>query len=216
MNQKIPAVVTTFGFRLLPKRIFEGGSGVKKVFRRTNVDRHFSLRKRIMAANSDIFFMGITLHKLRNFAGHLEERARSGVNVRLLVPDPFEGWLIEAIDDLLEMNGKYLSELSNFFRTFYPVWNNTREKIKIRAYSKIPTFSAMMFDGDEGNIEIYMHGWETKDRIMMELDFSNSAKDIKDNLNKIWRESKELESAEDFTTRISAANDHTHNLVSNL
>jgi hypothetical protein len=212
MNQKLPAVVASIGSKLDLKRVVKGRTGIIKVFRRSVSEKHYSIERRILEAQSDIFFMGLSLQKLDSVTGLLEERARSGVNIRLLVPDPQEERLVEAIADLLNVDMLYPKELSRFFSTFYPVWNNARENILVRVYSKYPTISAMMFDGKEGNIEIHMHGWKLSDRIMLELEYSNSSKDVKDNLNQTWQDSIQLESAEDFTSRIEAADTITRKL----
>jgi hypothetical protein len=204
MIHKIVNVAESLNSRFDLKRIGGDRTGIKEVFRRGVSNKHFSIKKRILDSNSDIFFMGLSLQKLDNVTEFLEEKARSGVDIRLLVPDPHEEWLIEAIAELLGKDGVYPRELGSFFSTLYPIWNNAREKIMVRVYSKIPSLSAMMFDGEEGNIEIYMYGWETEKRIMMELQYSKYSKDVKENLNLIWRDSKQLESAEDFTDRIDS------------
>jgi len=62
-----------------------------------------------------------------------------------------------------------------------------------------------MFDGKQGNIQLYMYGWRTDDRLILELDFGGSAKDWKTNLDLIWNEATLLSSEEMFRERINAA-----------
>jgi hypothetical protein len=182
-------------------------AGVIRLFRRRNVERMSPLSERIRAATSDIFFLGLSLPKLDNYTGLLEEKARNGVRVRLLVPDPCEKWLVVAIAKFLMREGPYPRELSWFFNNFLPVWKRVADHFEVRVHKILPTVTASMFDGKVGNIEIYMHGWKTDERLILELDFSGTASDCRANLERLWNVATPLTSEMAFRERIKAADE---------
>jgi len=179
--------------------------GILRALRRAALDKAAPLSNRIQNATSDIFFMGLSLPNLDAFTGLLEDKARSGVQVRLLVADPCEEWLVLAIARFLRREGPYPRELSWFFNNFLPVWKRVPNTFLVRVYKKMPTMSASMFDGKQGNVALYMYGWRTADRLILELDFDGTARDWKANLDMIWHEATPLSSEEMFRERIEAA-----------
>jgi hypothetical protein len=182
-------------------------AGVIQLFRRRDVDGKKPLGERIRRTTSDIFFSGLSLPKLDNYTGLLEGKARDGVRVRLLVPDPCEKWLIIAIAKFLDREGPYPRELSWFFNNFLPIWKRVPERFEVRVHKQLPTVTGAMFDGKEGNIEIYMHGWKTDERMILELDYEGAAKDCRMNLEKLWSEATPLTSEIAFQTRVKAADE---------
>jgi hypothetical protein len=180
-------------------------AGVVSLYRRRDVEGLKPLSERIKSSNSDIFFSGLSLPKLDNYTGMLEEKARSGVHVRLLVPDPCEKWLIIALAKFLMREGPYPRELSWFFNNFLPVWKRSPEFFEVRVHKQLPTVTGAMFDYKEGNIEIYMHGWKTDERIILELDYDGNAKDCRANLERLWTEATPISSEATFQERITAA-----------
>ncbi len=188
--------------------------GILRIFRRADVDKVAPLSSLIQNATSDIFFMGLSLPKLDGFTGLLEDKSCNGVQVRLLVPDPCEKELILTIARFLRREGPYPRELSWFFNNFLPVWKKAPNNFHIRVYKQIPTMSAAMFDGKQGNIELYMYGWRTDDRLILELNFGGTARDWKANLEMIWHEAIPLSSENMFHERIEAADRITEMLKS--
>jgi hypothetical protein len=179
--------------------------GILRGFRRGTVDSAAPSSKFIEKATSDVFFMGLSLPKLDAFTGLLEDKAGNGVQVRLLVPDPREEWLVLAIARFLKREGPYPRELSWFFNNFLPVWKKTPNAFHVRVHKKMPTMTASMFDNKHGTIELYMYGWRTDDRIVLELDYDGKSKDWKANLDTIWHEATPLSSEEMFRECARAA-----------
>ena len=179
--------------------------GILRAFRRVNADRTAPLSNFIQNATSDIFFMGLSLPKLDAFTGLLEDKASNGVQIRLLVPDPYEEWLVFAIAKFLKRKGSYPLELSWFFNNFLPIWQKVSSNFHVRVYKQMPTMSATMFDNKQGNVELYMYGWKTDDRLILELDFGGTARDWKANLDMIWHEATPLSSEKMFFERIKRA-----------
>lgn len=179
--------------------------GIVSASRRSDIDRVSPLSSRIQSATSDILFIGLSLPKLDTFTGVLEDKARNGVHVRLLVPDPLEKWLVVAIAKFLRREGPYPRELSWFFNNFLSVWKKKPNNFEVRVHSKMPTISASMFDGRVGNVELYLYGWGTDDRLILELDFADRAKDWKRNLDLLWNEATQLSSERMFLERIDAS-----------
>ncbi len=181
--------------------------GIIRSFRRRDLDRIKPINQRIQKATTDIFFIGLSLPKLDNSTGLLEKKAREGVRVRLLVPDPCEKWLVLAIARFLMREGPYPLELSWFFNNFLPIWQKVPTHLEVRVHNQLPTVTGSIFDSKEGNIEIYMFGWKTDERFIFELDYDSAAIDCRANLEKLWRSATLLTSEDDFQKRISAANE---------
>lgn len=186
--------------------------GILRAFKRATADKDSPFSKLIQNATSDIFLTGVSLPLFDGFTGVLMDKASDGIQVRLLVPDPCEEWLILAIGRLMRQEKSYPRELSCSFNNFLFIWRKVPNAFHVRVHKQIPTISASMFDGKQGNIQLYMYGWRTDDRLILELDFGGSAKDWKTNLDLIWHEATSLSSEEMFHERIEAADRITQKL----
>jgi hypothetical protein len=185
-------------------------AGIIYAFRRKEIEQILPLNDMILQATSDIFFLGLSLPKLGSCAGILEDQARQGIHVRLLVPDPKEQWLVLAIGRFLQREEPFPRELSWFFNNFLPIWKRVPNTFEIRVHKQLPSLTASMFDGKKGFIEIYMYGWSLDDRLQFEVDFAETGRDYKENLNRLWNEATPLNTPEAFIERINAVDEIIH------
>ncbi len=185
-------------------------AGIIHAFRRREIEQILPLSDMIRQATSDIFFLGLSLPKLGSCAGILEDKARQGIHVRLLVPDPNERWLVLAIGRILQREEPYPRELSWFFNNFLPIWKRVPNAFEIRVHKQLPSVTASMFDDKKGYIEIYMYGWSLDDRLQFEVDFAKTGRDYKENLNRLWNEAIPLNTTEAFIERINAVDELIH------
>ncbi len=187
------------------QRSIGANTGVIHIVQRREADQAMPLSKQIMSSTADIFFMGLSLSKLDSYTGALEDKARAGVHVRLLVPDPLDMDLIRRIARFLGREGPYPRELSWFFNNFLPVWRNAPQYLEVRVHRQLPLFSACMFDGKEGNVEVYGYGIKTDERTVIELDYDGAAAYYRLSLDRVWNEAIPLSSEANFQDRIRTA-----------
>jgi hypothetical protein len=125
--------------------------------------------------------------------------------VRILIPDPFERWLIIAIARFWGREKEFPRELATFLSQFMQIYKRVPQYLQVRAYTHMPSLTATMFDGRRGSVELYMRGWKTSDRLVLELDLEGEARDVRARLEEdVWERATVLDSEPAFLKRLRA------------
>ena len=196
-----------FAYSLGKRGAVNPGIGIRSITRRGDAEVPAKLKEWISSAKTDIYISGISLQKLQDYYDDILERAKAGVSVNLMLPDPEDVELVKRIGQMLERTEEYTREGDLFFTAIMKIWKQNPRKISVKTHHFFPTYSGSMFDRQRGAIEIPMFGWTTNQRLWIEIDFERSGGGFRENLLRLWDDKSNhlLTTEKEFVDKAAAA-----------